>query len=67
MTDIQKQTFDWISDQIDKINEESDDIGKILLETQDIKLVRVLDEKLQSLEKNLECLSRKFEFEKQQI
>lgn len=67
MTDIQKQTLDWISDQIDKINEESEDIGEMLLETNDIEIVKVLDEKLQHLEKDLECLFRKFEFEKQQI
>lgn len=67
MTELQQQTLDWISKQIDEINKESVDIGEMLLETEDKELIEVLDEKLKDLENQLENLNMKFQFEKNQI
>ena len=67
MTELQQQTLDWISKQIDEINDESVDIGEMLLETEDKELIEVLDEKLKDLENQLENLNMKFQFEKKEI
>jgi hypothetical protein len=67
VTELQQQTLDWISKQIDEINKESVDIGEMLLETEDKELIEVLDEKLKDLENQLENLNMKFQFEKNQI
>jgi succinate dehydrogenase flavin-adding protein (antitoxin of CptAB toxin-antitoxin module) len=67
VTELQQQTLDWISKQIDEINDESVDIGEMLLETEDKELIEVLDEKLKDLENQLENLNMKFQFEKKEI
>ena len=67
MTELQQQTLNWISKQIDEINNESVSIGEMLLETEDKESIKILDEKLKDLENQLENLNMKFQFEKNQI
>ncbi len=65
MDELQQKTLDWISTEIDKINKESVTIGELLLEENDKKSVKILDDKLSELEKKLDSLNQKFIFEKE--
>lgn len=67
MTELQKKTLDWILQQIDRINKESEEIGEMLLDTEDRELIEVLDERLKGLEKELDHYNKKFLFEKENM
>ena len=65
MDELQQKTLNWISTEIDKINKESVTIGELLLIEDDVKSVKILDDKLSVLEKKLDYLNQKFIFEKE--
>jgi chaperonin cofactor prefoldin len=65
MNDLQQKTLNWISEEIDKINQESVVIGEMLLEESNIETISILDKKLSDLEKKLDYLHQKFIFEKE--
>jgi hypothetical protein len=61
------ETILWLNNQIDKINKEATEIGEMLLEETDIQLVKVLDRRLQNLEKKMSYLQQKIDFEKRHL
>ena len=63
--DLQQKTLDWISEEIDKIHNESIVVGEMLLEEQNLESISILDKKLSELEKKLDYLNQKFIFEKE--
>lgn len=63
--DLQQKTLDWISEEIDKIHNESIVVGEMLLEEQNPESISILDKKLSELEKKLDYLNQKFIFEKE--
>jgi chaperonin cofactor prefoldin len=65
MDEFQQKTLDWISTEIDKINDESVTIGEMLLEENNKESIKILDDKLGELEKKLDSLNQKFIFEKE--
>ena len=67
MDEFQQKTLDWISTEIDKINDESVTIGEMLLEENDKESIKILDDKLGELEKKLDSLNQKFIFEKKKF
>jgi chaperonin cofactor prefoldin len=65
MDDLQQKTLNWISSEIDKINQESVVIGEMLLEENNLESISMLDKKLAELEKKLDYLNQKYIFEKE--
>jgi hypothetical protein len=59
-------TILWLNKEIDKINKEATEIGEMLLEEDDIQLVKILDKRLQNLEEKMIYLQQKINFEKEQ-
>jgi tRNA A22 N-methylase len=61
------QTLMWLDKQIDKINAKGAFIGEMLMEETDKKIIKKLDKKLSELEKELEIINQKIEFERSLI
>jgi hypothetical protein len=61
------QTLMWLDKQIDEINAKGAFIGEMLMEETDRKIINKLDKKLQQLEKELEIINQKIEFERSLI
>lgn len=57
-------TIKWINEELDKLHEESVQVGELLLDEQDYKLVKTLDDKLKEIEKKINYLQCKLEFER---
>jgi hypothetical protein len=58
------QTLKWVNDELDKVNKESEQIGEMLMEATDPKIVKLLDNKLAELENKIAYLFSKIEIEK---
>jgi tRNA A22 N-methylase len=63
-SNLHLQTLMWLNKQIDDINAKGEFIGEMLLEETDRKIIKKLDKKLQELEKELNNINKKLEFEK---
>jgi hypothetical protein len=61
------QTLMWLNKQIDDINAKGAFIGEMLMEENDTKIIKKLDNKLQELENELEIINQKIQFEKNLI
>jgi len=61
------QTLMWLDKQIDDINAKGAFIGEMLMEETDIKIIKKLDKKLAELEKELDIINQKIEFERSLI
>jgi len=61
------QTLMWLDKQIDDINAKAAFIGEMFMEETDIKIIKKLDKKLQQLEKELDIINKKIEFERSLI
>lgn len=57
-------TIKWINQEIDKLHEESVKVGEMLLEERDYDLIKILDNKLKEIEKKMNYLQSKLNFEK---
>lgn len=60
-------TILWLNQEIDKINAEATVIGEKLLEETEIESIKLLDKRLTNLEKKMEYLQCKINFEKTQL
>lgn len=60
-------TILWLNKEIDKINAEATVIGEMLLEETNEELIPILDKRLSEMEKKMEYLQSKIEFEKNQL
>ena len=61
------QTLMWLDKQIDDINTKAAFIGEMFMEEKDVKIIKKLDKKLQQLEKELDVINKKIEFERSLI
>jgi hypothetical protein len=61
------QTLMWLDKQIDDINAKAAFIGEMFMEETDLKIIKKLDKKLQQLEKDLELINQRVEFERSLI
>ena len=57
-------TIKWINQEIDKLHEESVKVGELLLAESDYDLIKVLDGKLKEIEKKMNYLQSKLNFER---
>lgn len=61
------ETLVWLNKQIDDIHAQSVLVGELLMDEDDPKIVEKYDEKLASLEKQLDIINNKIEFERKMI
>ena len=61
------ETLMWLNKQIDDIHAQSVLVGELLMDEDDPKIVEKYDEKLASLEKQLDIINNKIEFERKMI
>jgi chaperonin cofactor prefoldin len=57
-------TIKWVNHEIDKLHQESVEIGEMLLQEEEYDLVKVLDSKLKDIENKMKYLQSKLEFER---
>jgi chaperonin cofactor prefoldin len=57
-------TIKWVNEEIDKLHEESIQIGEMLLNEENYNSVKILDSKLKEIEKKMKYLQSKLEFER---
>ena len=57
-------TIKWVNQEIDKLHQESVEIGEMLLQEEEYDLVKVLDSKLKDIENKMKYLQSKLEFER---
>jgi len=58
------ETILWLNKQIDDIHAQSVLVGELLMDEDDPRIVKKYDEKLASLEKELDSINNKIELEK---
>ena len=61
------ETLMWLNKQIDDIHAQSVLVGELLMDEDDPKIVEKYDEKLASLEKQLDIINNKIEVERKMI
>lgn len=61
------ETILWLNGQIDSIHAQSVLVGDLLMDEDDPKIIEKYDKKLSELEKELEGINHKIEFEKNLI
>ena len=61
------ETLVWLNKQIDDIHAQSVLVGELLMDEDDPKIIEKYDEKLAHLEKQLDIINNKIEFERKMI
>lgn len=61
------ETIMWLNKQIDDIHAQSVLVGELLMDEDDPKIIEKYDEKLASLEKQLESINLKIEAERRML